>query len=88
MIHIYQVILYLILIKKNPNSFREKNNYFISKRLTLENEKIINTWKIKKVKEFSIDINKDINIGFELGISECKIGIINQGSNCIELWAP
>ena len=74
--------------KKNPNSYKEKDNHTSSKRLAFENEKINNIWKIKKVKEFSIDINKDINIGFELGISECKIGIINQDSNCVELWAP
>ena len=72
---------------KIPNSYREPKSSTASKK-NAENENINNFWKIKKVKEFQIDINKDINIGFELGNSECKIGIINQDTNCIELWVP
>ena len=66
---------------KNSNTYREST-------FSPTNKLINNNWKIKKVTEFSIDINKDLNIGFELGNSECKIGIINQFSNTIELWIP
>ena len=72
---------------KNPSSYREKKKNTKTKRSS-ENQKINNSLNIKKVKEFQIDINKDINIGFELGNSECKIGIFNQSSNCVELWVP
>ena len=66
---------------KYPNTYRES--------IYSPTNKSVNTnWKIKKVTEFLIDINKDLNIGFELGNSECKIGIINQFSNIIELWIP
>ena len=66
---------------KNSNTYRES--------IYIPTNKTINdNWKIKQVTEFLIDINKDINIGFELGNSECKIGIINQFSNTIELWIP
>ena len=74
---------------KSSISYREKMINITNKN-NIVNEFTIsdNNWKIKKVKEFIIDINKDINIGFELGSSECKIGIVNQLSNQIELWVP
>ena len=75
---------------RNSIISKEKDNKYIltSNKKTIENENINDNWKIKKVKEFIIDINRDLNIGFELGNSECKIGIINQFSNCVELWIP
>ena len=67
--------------------YREKTINTSNKR-KIEIDNLNNNWKIKRVKEFLIDINKDLNIGFELGNSDCKIGIVNQLSNCVELWTP
>ena len=50
------------------------------------NEK--NENEIKIVKEFLINPNKDVYIGFELGNSECKIGILNQITKEVELFYP
>ena len=60
------------------------NNYNLSNKIFPENENI----NIKKVKEIEIDPEKDLNIGFELGNSQCRIGIINKSLNNIELWQP
>ena len=69
---------------KIPSSNNSNKNKVVKTNLNATNSNL----KIKKVNKFIIDINKDLNIGFELGNSECKIGIINQNSNCIELWVP
>ena len=45
-----------------------------------------NNIKIIKEKEIEIDPEKDIYIGFELGNSQCRIGLINQNFNEIKLW--
>ena len=62
------------------------NNYYsnntLSNRIFPEN---INT---KIVKEIEIDSDKDLNIGFELGNSICRIGVISKSLNNIELWQP
>ena len=47
-----------------------------------------NNINIKKVKEIEINSDKEIFIGFELGNSECRLGVINQDLNCVELWIP
>ena len=60
------------------------NNYTLSNKIFPENENI----NIKKVKEIEIEPEKDLNIGFELGNSQCRIGIINKSINNIELWQP
>ena len=77
--------------EKTINSYREKA-YLSTKKIfgeeTVQNYKNFNNLKIKKLSEFIIDINKDLDIGFELGNSECKIGIINHMSNSVELWIP
>jgi len=74
---------------KNNSSINKDNNYKVTTgKIIIDNDNINNNWKIKKVNEFLIDANKDLNIGFELGNTECKIGIINQFSNCVELWVP
>ena len=71
----------------NTNTYREKI-FNSSNKKKKDKEDINNNWKIKKVSEFLIDTNKDLNIGFELGNSECKIGIINEYLNTVELWVP
>ena len=71
----------------NTNTYREKI-FNSSNKKQKNKEAINNNWKIKKVSEFLIDTNKDLNIGFELGNSECKIGINNEFLNTVELWAP
>ena len=43
---------------------------------------------IEIIKVIEIDPDKDINIGFELGNSECRIGLINKYLNKIEIWSP
>lgn len=74
---------------KSSTSYREKMVNIANKNNIVKEFKIIgNNFKIKKVKEFIIDINEDINMGFEFGSSECKIGIINPLLNQIELWVP
>ena len=61
------------------------NNYYnLSKKIFEENETI----NLKKSKEIEIEPEKDLNIGFELGNSHCRIGIINKSFNDIELWQP
>ena len=54
----------------------------LSNRIFPENEKM----NINFVKEIEIDPDKDLNIGFELGNSTCRIGIINNSQNNIELF--
>ena len=65
------------IIKSNYNS-----NNTLSNKIFPENENI----NIKK--EIEIDPDKDINIGFELGNSFCRIGVINNNLNDIIIWKP
>ena len=74
--------------EKTIHSYREKIHQSTKNIFDKETNKNNLNWKIKKVSEFTIDINKELNIGFELGNSECKIGIINQLTNSVELWVP
>ena len=60
------------------------NTNALTNRIFPENEKI----NIKLVKEIEIDPDKDLNIGFELGNSICRIGIINKSENNIEIFQP
>ena len=63
------------------------NNYtnnILSNKIFPENENI----SYKKSKEIEIDIEEDLNIGFELGNTQCRIGIINKALNNIELFQP
>ena len=66
----------------NNNNYNSNNT--LSNRIFPENEKM----NIKIVKEIEIDPEKDLNIGFELGNSICRIGIINKSLYDIELWKP
>ena len=58
------------------------NNNNLSNKIFQENA------NIRKVKIIEIDPKKDINIGFELGNSQCRISIINKGINDILIWQP
>ena len=56
---------------------KDKNSQYYSER---------NKDGFKVVKEFFLNQNKDVYMGFELGNSECKIGILNQFNEEIELF--
>ena len=64
------------------NMINNINNNNLSNKIFPENT------SIRKVKIIEIDPKKDINIGFELGNSECRISIINKGLNDILIWQP
>jgi len=62
------------------------NNYYSNN--TLSNRIFPENINMKITKEIEIDPDKDLNIGFELGNSICRLGIINKSLNNIELWQP